>query len=391
METKKIIGVTGSRSEYDIMFSVFKELDRSEIFDLSIIVSGSHLVEFFGYTIEEIKNDGFKIAGKVHNLLNSDQALGKAKGAGLLLTGLAEQLAGLDPDYVIASGDREETIIAATACTYLEIPFIHLAGGDRSYPGEQLGDVDEQIRHATTKLASIHFPFCKEHEERLIKMGEEPWRICCSGNPALDRFNLIPSMSRTDILKYFGFHNPDRPFVLVIQHVISSESKSGSEQIRITLETLAALDINVIINYPNSDTGSQAIIKTIESFSACPNFKITKNIQRDYFVNLLRNVDLLVGNSSMALLEGSYLALPAINVGNRQRERLHGGNVVFVDFDEKQIKETVEKILYDKKYRSNLKNCQKIYGVGNAAQNILSFLASLKKTRSELVSKNITY
>jgi len=388
---KKVIGISGCRSEYDILYSLFKKFRDDPDYDFSIIVTGTHLVDMFGYTIKEIEEDGFRIIGKVHNLINSDRTIGKAKSSGLLLTGLSELLYEQNPDLVVVAADREESLVTGIACTYLEIPFIHLAAGDRTYPGEMSGDVDEQIRHATTKLASIHVAFAKEHAERVIKMGEEPWRVCYSGNTALDRFNEIPSENRNEILKYFGFETNNKPLILVIQHVISSEHKSGSDKILTTLSALQEIDVNIIVNYPNSDMGSQGIINIIESYREKPRFRITKNIPRYYFANLLRNIDVLIGNSSLAFLEGSYLSLPAINIGNRQKERLHGGNVVFVDYDKKEISETVKKVIFNQEFNNKLKDCKQIYGNGKASSIIIEYLKNLNKSREQLVSKNITY
>lgn len=388
---KKIVAVTGSRSEYDMLYSVLNAMDNDDEFGVSVIVTGAHLSEYFGYTVNEIENDGFKIAGKIHNLINSDKLIGKAKSSGLLLSDLSELLYELKPDFVLVAGDREESIITGVACTYLEVPLIHIAGGDRSYPGTNLGDVDEQIRHATTKLANIHFAIAKEHAERIIKMGEEKWRVFCSGNPALDRFQKVPVKSKDELIDYFGFSNAYKPLILVIQHVISSEYIEGGRQIEITLDALSGLNINCIVNYPNSDMGSQKMIEVIEKYNNCPNFKITKNIPREYFVNLIRNIDILIGNSSMAFLEGSYLRLPSINIGNRQRQRLHGGNVVFTDYNKDEIKNMVIRILEDDDFSSKLKNCRQIYGDGTAARKIVHFLKNLNKTREKLVSKDITY
>lgn len=388
---KKIIALTGCRSEYDILYALLKALDDDPAFDLSVLVSGAHLSDMFGYTKQEIEKDGFAIAGEIHNLLNSDRCVGKAKSAGLLISGLAEALHRENPDFVLVAGDREEVVAAGVACTYLQIPLIHVAGGDKTYPGEEAGDVDEPIRHAATKLAAIHFAMAEEHAERMRKMGEEPWRVACTGNPALDRFAAVPSMTREEVVEHFALPAPEKPIILVVQHVISSQHEEGAAQIRATLEALEGLDANVIVNYPNSDMGSQQLIDTIEHFREKPGFTITKNIPRIPFVNLLRNIDLLVGNSSMGLLEGSFLKFPVVNTGDRQKQRLNGGNVVFVPHDAGKIRETVVRILEDDAYRRSLTSCDQVYGDGTAAAKALAFLKNLKKTREELVSKDITY
>ena len=393
MNKKKIVAVTGCRSEYDIIYSVLKALKQDPRFEVSVIATGAHLSENFGYTINEVIKDRFDVVGKIHSLVNSDQPIGKAKSSGILLSGLSDKLDNLRPDFVLVAGDREEALISAIAANYLKIPLIHVAGGDRAYPGDNISDVDEPVRHATSKLASLHFTMTQEHSQRLIKMGEEPWRVICSGNPALDRFKELDKISKSKILRYFGFESSSKPLILMIQHVMSGEYVDGCRQTQITLDALSGLDVNCIVNYPNSDFGSQEIIELLESkkIRAYPNIRISKNSPRDIFVNLLRNIDVLIGNSSMAFCEGSYLRLPAINVGNRQRERLHGGNVTFVEHDIIAIKQAVEKILNEKKYHNRIKRYKQVYGNGNAAKKIVRTLASLKKTKDELLAKDITY
>jgi len=392
MNKKRIIAVTGCRSEYDIIYAVLKAFDHDSDFDLSVIVAGAHLSEYFGYTFNDIKLDNFKIAGKIHSLINSDSYIGKAKSSGILLSGLSEILDDLEPDYVMVAGDREESIIVGIACTYLQIPLIHIAGGDRTYPGKNINDVDEPIRHATSKLASIHFTMADEHAERLIKMGEEKWRVFNTGNPALDRFKEIDKINRSEILKYFGFKS-DKPLVLMIQHVLSGEKEFAYEQIQATLNALHDLDVNCVINYPNSDYGSQDMITLLENdkVKSNPNLSISKNLPRNIFMNLVANVDVLIGNSSMAFCEGAYLELPSINIGKRQLERLNGGNVVFVDHDAAEIKNKINKIITDKEYSDRLRKCKKIYGDGESAKRMLQYLKDIKLTKEEIIAKDNTY
>jgi len=389
---KKVIGITGCRSEYDIMFSVLKEMQNDGCFDVSLIVCGAHLSDNFGYTVSEIERDGFLIADRIHSLIDSDLEVGKAKGAGLLMVGLSDSLNRLQPDYVMVIGDREEAVVAGVVCTYLGIPLIHLCGGDRTIP--TAGDVDEPIRHATSKLASLHFTMNDAHKERLLKMGEEPWRVYNSGNPALDRFKEIENMDKEEVLKYFEFDQVEdlgKPLIMVLQHVISGEVENAKVDIEQTLVAVTQTECNCIVNYPNSDMGSREIISVIENYRKLPNVRISRNIPRKEFVNLLRNIDLLVGNSSMALLEGSFLKIPAINVGERNLNRMNGGNVVFVKADTSKIEEMARKILFNKEFSDNLKNCKSVYGDGKAAHKIVDYLKNINKVRVELIAKDITY
>jgi len=386
----KIVAITGSRSEYDIIYPVLKAMKKDKYFQASVIVCGAHLSDQFGYTVTEIKKDGFPIAERIHNLIDSDREVAKAKGSGLLLTALSEALDRIKPDYVMVAGDREETVIAGIACTYLGIPFIHLCGGDRTAP--KAGDVDEPIRHAASKMAALHFTMNAAHKARLLKMGEEPWRVVNVGDPALDRFKEIPPMSKKAILKYFGFENlTPKPLVLIIQHVISGESSEGAKQMRTTLEAVTSLNCNCIINYPNSDMGSRGMIKVIEKYRKSSNVRISRHVPRAEFVNLLRNVDLLAGNSSLALLEGSFLKIPAINVGERNLARMNAGNVLFIEHQLDKIRRAAKKILFHREFARKLKKCPSVYGKGDASRKIVVFLKNLKKSRVELIAKNITY
>ncbi len=388
---KKIIAITGSRSEYDIFFPVLKEMENDGNFDVSLIVSGSHLSSNFGYTITEIEKDNFRIDEKIHSLIDSDLEIGKVKGSGILMQGLSEALDRLRPDFAMVVGDREEAIIAGVVCVYLGITLIHLCGGDRTSPKE--GDVDEPVRHATSKLANLHFTMNEQHKERLLRMGEEPWRVFNSGNPALDRFKEILPAGKEEIIQYFGFDKEtvEKPLVLVVQHVISGEVDDGARQIDQTLKAVTSCDCNCIINYPNSDMGSREMIGIIENYRNLTQVKITRHIPRNAFVNLLRNIDLLVGNSSMALLEGGFLNIPAINIGERNSNRMNSGNVIFVDAETPAIKKMAEKILYDKEFANSLKNVRSVYGDGNASMKIVEYLKTLKKSKTELLAKDITY
>lgn len=388
---KHIVCVTGCRSEYDICYPVLKKMHNDESFRVSVIAAGAHLSERFGYTVKDIEADGFTIADRICTLIDSDREIGKIKGAGMLLLGLSDSLSRLNPDFVMVVGDREESIVAGLVCTYLGIPLMHLCGGDRTAP--KAGDVDEPIRHATSKLAHLHFTMNEAHTERLLKMGEEPWRVFTVGDPALDRFAEIPKMSRDEVVSFFGFEDlrAKKPLIMVLQHVISGEVDAGARQLRETIEAVTSLDALCVINYPNTDMGSRDMIREIESSRSLPYVRVTRNIPRIPFVNLLRNIDVLVGNSSMALLEGSFLKIPAINVGERNKDRMNGGNVVFVEPERKKIRTALEKIISDEKYYKTLKKCTSVYGDGKASLKIIRSLKKLNKSRPIILAKNITY
>ena len=182
MRERIILGVTGIRSEYDIMSSVFKEFHRYPQLHFKLIVTGAHLSDSYGYTIDEIRNDGFTIADEIESLINGDNDSSRVKGLAIQLSGMIQSITRIRPDFLLVLGDREEAINTALAGAYMNIPIAHIGGGDRV-----IGNVDDQIRHAVTKLAHLHFATNNESYERIIKLGEQPFRVFNFGNPGLDR------------------------------------------------------------------------------------------------------------------------------------------------------------------------------------------------------------
>jgi GDP/UDP-N,N'-diacetylbacillosamine 2-epimerase (hydrolysing) len=390
MKKHKIIAITGIRSEYELLFPVLSEINKKKNLEVNVIATGAHNSSNFGNTIDEIRKDGFNIVGVVENLLNSNTLTGRAKSAGILLAGLPEILSKAEPDLVLALGDREEPLISAIACNYLNIPFAHIAGGDRALP--QGGDVDEGIRHATTKLAHLHFTMMQEHTDRILKMGEEKWRVFTVGNPGLDRIRETKIINKSELGGRIGINLSQRKNIVVIQHVIHQESNYARSQMECTLNSLSQVDANIIIIYPNSDAGSLELIQVINEYvKDKKHFYAFKNLPRLDFINLLRCADLLIGNSSAGILEAPFLKLPTINVGERQKERLHSSNVVFIPFNEKEIIAGIKTALFDDEFKERVKKCKSIYGDGYAGKHIADILSDQIKYDKKLLAKDITY
>ena len=384
-----MIAVTGARSEYDLMYSVYKALASDERFDFSIIVAGPHLSERFGFTAQHIEGDGFPIEQRIFNLIDSNQKIGRVISVGHQISALAQVLDRCRPDIVLVAGDREEAITTTMTGAYLDIPVAHFFGGDIAKDG----NIDNSVRYAAGKFAHLHFTTLPEHKQNLLRLGEDDWRIHVVGNPALDRFLSTAALSKNDVAKCFNLSmdESERYFVL-IQHSIITEVHKQREHIRITLDALRDFGVRTFLNYPNSDAGNFEIIEAYHEYEAnFPNiFRVFKNLDREIYVNLLRHAALLLGNSSSGLLEAPSLGLAAINIGNRQRGRAHGKNVVFVDNDARQIKQAIEFALADKAFRTGVAQKQNPYGDGRSAERVVSALATVNFTES-LIHKNITY
>lgn len=383
---RRVLAVSGIRSEYDIMSSVYRAISNHPELELQLVVTGAHLSEAYGHTIDDVRADGFVIADEIESLLNGDRASFRVKGLGIQLQGLTQTVDRLKPDVLLVLGDREEAMTTALVGAYMNIPVAHVAGGDRV-----VGNVDDQVRHAVTKLAHLHFVTNSESAERILKMGEQPFRIHDVGNPGLDRLLEIQQLDCAELSNRLGFAiEDDAPFIMVIQHAISTEIEFAYQQMKITLEAVQELGIKAVLSYPNSDAGSQQIIRAIREFEGLDCLHIAKNIPRLEFVNLMRRASCLIGNSSAGILEAPLLKLPVINIGNRQLGRLHAENVEFVPHDKKQLLEALRRAVFDQKYRKSIVACSNPYGDGKSSARIADLLANIP-LNEQLLIKDLTY
>lgn len=386
MKKIKVLGVTGIRSEYDIMSSVFRAISDHPKLSLELAVTGAHLSDSYGYTVNEIKNDGFVIADEIESLLNGDATSSRVKGMAIQLQGLVQTVARVLPDFLLVLGDREESMTTALVGAYMNIPVAHVAGGDRV-----VGNVDDQIRHAVTKLAHLHFVTNAESGERIQRLGEQDFRIHDVGNPGLDRLLEVPELTASDLSEKLGFEIVDgEPLILVIQHVISTEVDDAYHQMKQTLEAVKQMGIKTVLSYPNSDAGGQQMIRAIREYEDLPFLYSAKNIPRLEFVNLMRRAGCMLGNSSAGILEAPLLKLPVVNVGNRQKGRLHAENVQFIPHEPEAIVDAVKKALFDVEYRDSVKACVNPYGDGKSSARIAQILADTVVDEAFLI-KDITY
>lgn len=381
-----ILGVTGIRSDYDIMSSVFRAIKNHPNLELRLIATGAHLSEEYGNTIDDIYNDGFEIEEKIESLISGDALSSRVKGLGVQLQGLVQSVDRIKPDFLLVLGDREESITTALVGAYMNIPVAHLCGGDRA-----IGNVDDQVRHAVTKLAHLHFVTNNESAMRVAKMGEQAFRIFNVGNPGLDRLVEIPFLNSKQLSNSLDFEIEDNEsLILLIQHAISSETKEAYKQMRETLEAIQDLKIKTILTYPNSDAGGQQMIRAIKEFDSLPFLHIAKNIPRLEFINLMRRASCMIGNSSAGILEAPILKLPVINIGNRQRGRLHSENVEFVSHNKLEIIFAIKKAIYNQTYRDIVSRCSNPYGDGKSSKRIADILSSIA-IEEKLLIKDITY
>ena len=372
MRKKKVLVVTGIRSEYDILYPVLNEL-RDGNFDIKIIVSGAHLSDHFGNTVERINDDGFVISDRIDSLFITSRLIQRAKGAGLLIYGLSQAVERENPDFLMVVGDREESIGTAVVGNYMDKLVVHIGGGDSVY-----GNADDPVRFAVSKLAHIHCCFSKEYADNLLNLSENSFRVFNTGNPAFVNIEntkkinvkLLSNLINVDLIK-------DR-YIVVIKHPLSSELVEAYSQINTTLKSVEkfcrANNFKALIISPNSDPGSEEIRLAISEFNNSTYIYPLETLKRATFINVIRNCRALVGNSSMGILEAPYYKLPVVNIGNRQKGRMNAGNVDFVPYNENKIIRCIEKACFDKKYRANIQKIKNPFGDSNSAKKIRKVL-----------------
>jgi GDP/UDP-N,N'-diacetylbacillosamine 2-epimerase (hydrolysing) len=374
MRKRRVLCITAIRSEYFLQRPIFQAImDRPEL-ELSLVVTGAHLSPLHGYTAKEIES-----------LLYSDRDAARLKGGALQLQVLSHIVDRQRPDWLFAPADREEAMMLAICGAYLGIATAHYGAGDRV-----VGNVDDMIRHAVSRVSHLLLTTNEDARERLIRAGEQEWRVHNVGHSGIDRIRQAPTLEPSELASRLGVSSIKRPYLVVIEHPLSSETSESGEQMRETLEAAVALDMQTFVSYPNSDAGSNQIVEVIEGFSTCPNLHIFRNIPDTAFVNLLRGAAVLIGNSSLGLLEAPFLKLPAINVGRRQTARHHAENVFFVPHDRGQIVAQVRSILGNREVQEKIRECSNPFGNGYTGERVAELLAATPIDEN-LLNKDLAY
>ena len=381
---RKIAVVTGSRAEYGILYPVLKAIEGHPGLRLSLVVTGMHLSHEFGYTVQDIEEDGFKIDAKVNMLPSEDTLESMAESIGVGITGLAQTWGKLRPDIILLLGDRVEPLAAAIAGAYMNIPIAHIHGGD-----SPRGGLDEYARHAITKLAHIHFPATEKSAERIIKMGEDGWRVHTVGSPALDTILNETLLPADTLAEKLGI-SLTQPLILLVQHPVTTQVDEAPKQMRETLEAIVTLGYSTVLIYPNSDAGGRSIIEVIKQYEKYPFIKTFPNLPNKEYLSLMKMAGVMVGNSSSGIIEAPSLGLPVVNIGIRQEGRERGNNVIDVGHNKQEIIKGIEKALTDNEFLAEVKKCESPYGKGKAAPRIVEILSQVEIT-PQLLQKEITY
>ena len=370
---RKVCIVVASRANYGRIKATMRAIQDHPDLELQLVVGASAVLARFGNAVDHIEDDGFKIDARVFMVIEGENPTTMAKSTGLAIIELATIFENLKPDVVLTVADRYETLATAVAASYMNIPLAHTQGG------EVTGSIDESVRHAITKLAHIHFPTTKLSRDRLIQMGENPNTVHTVGCPSIDAIcSLDLKMKPRFIDTYSGKGVGSRidfqqPYLVVLQHPVTTEFGAGAAQINETLNAINQIKMQTVWLWPNIDAGSDDISKAIRTFREKNNpdfihFYINFPVE-DYAI-LLNNCSCIVGNSSSAIREGSYLGVPAVNIGTRQSNRERGKNVIDVDYDAASIESAINTQFEHGRYYSD-----PLYGNGTASIHITNILA----------------
>ena len=360
---KKILIITGSRAEYGLLKPIIKGLMKNKKIEPHLLVTGMHTLKKFGFSVNEIIQDKMPIKAVVKILEKNDMLISLTKE----ILGIRKCCSSLKLDPIPVLGDRDERFAGAIVGGHMRIPVAHIHGGDVTG-----FVVDEYIRHSITKFSHLHFAASKKSFDRIIRLGEERWRVFVCGAPGIDSIRQGNFASKNSIAKKFGF-DKNKKWLLIIHHPAPLDQIIFLRQIRPLLECVKNIDAEKIIIYPNSDTGSNIFIKEIHTCKKNNNFHIYKNLPKNDFLNIMNSADALLGNSSAGIIESGYFNLPTVNIGNRQKNRERGRNVIDSDYKKNTIKKAIARAL-SPQFKKNCKNMKSPYGNGHASEKIIKIL-----------------
>ena len=382
---RKVCVLVTARPSYARIKSALQAIKDHPDLELVLVVAASALLERYGHAIRSIEHDGFVADARVYMVLEGENLVTSAKSTGLGLVELATVFDNHQPDVVVTVADRYETLATAVAASYMNIPVAHVQGG------EVTGSIDEKVRHAVTKLSDLHFVSTAQARDRVIRLGEAPHTVHLTGCPSVDLAAQVlanPGMDFDPFEKYGGVGERvdlSAGYLVVMQHPVTTEYDEARRQVDETLHAVADLDLPTLWFWPNVDAGSDGTSKGIRMFREThrhARIHLFRNMLPEDFLRLLAGCSCIVGNSSVAIRECSFLGVPAVNIGTRQQGRERGRNVIDVGYDRRAIRGAVETHL-----RQGRPPADTLYGDGRAGERIADLLSRVELS----IEKRLTY
>jgi UDP-hydrolysing UDP-N-acetyl-D-glucosamine 2-epimerase len=393
MNKRKVAVFTGNRAEYGLQYPILRAIAADSRLEYFLVAGGAHLQQDFGRTMAEIEADGFRVYREVEMRMEQDTLFATAQAIGSGILSLSRILDELRPDLLVVYADRYEAFAAMITGTQMNIPTVHIEGGDYT----EGGALDDSVRHAMTKLAHLHFATNQQAVERILRLGEESWRVFNVGQPSLDLITAGLFAPPEEVITSLGL-DISRPIILFCQHSVTTEFEKAAEQVKPPLQALKALareGYQIIITYPNNDAGGRQIIAELEKLKDEPNIQITKNLGRRRFHGLLnvigrRGRGAFVGNSSACIKETPVFGCPVVIIGTRQQGRLRANNVLEVSYDSDETLAAIRRCVEDETFHRQCHTCVNPYGAGNAGSRIAEVLATVPLD-TRMLRKKMTY
>lgn len=372
MKKIKVCVVTGSRSEFGLIYWLIKELEEDQDFELKLLVTGMHLSSEYGSTFKEIQKE-FKIYRKIDINLVSDTSVGISKSMGIAQLSFSKTFKQLKPDILILTGDRYETFSAAIAAMISKVPIAHIHGGELTR-----GSWDDSIRHSISKIAHLHFTANSDYKKRVIQLGEQPSKVFNVGGMGIENIKRLKLLKKAEFEKSINF-KLNKKNILVTFHPSTLEKQSPKKQFKELLNAIDSLeDTNIILTKTNSDTGGKDINKMIDLYT---NRKQKNSIGIFSLGNLrylsaLQFVDAVVGNSSSGIIEAPSFKVGTINIGNRQEGRIKAKSIIDCNANKQDIVNSFNKI-YSENFQKMLISVKNPYDNGLASKKIVRHLKNV--------------
>jgi len=363
---------TVARSDFGLYQPLLERIAADPALELRLMVSGAHFDPRFGPTVREIETAGYAYEPGLAMHPESDDAAGVAQSLGQGVKAFAQAFGARRPDLLVLLGDRTEMLAPALAALPFNIPQAHLYGGKVTE-----GAIDERVRHALTKMSHLHFVSCQAYAERVLQMGEEPWRVFNYGSPGLDRIHGRPRASREALCKDMGL-DPAQPFLLVTFHPVTLEPGEQDSQVAALLQALEQSGLAVVATYPNADAGSARIVASLEAFAARypRGVRLLRNAGSRLYADLMAHAVAMVGNSSSGIGEAPSFELPVVNIGSRQDGAIKAANVIDVGYSAEEVQAGIRRAT-DSAFRAGLRGLRNPYGDGNASGRIAATLRDI--------------
>lgn len=376
---RKIAIITGSRGEYGYIRPIIKLIKKSSQLEYEIVATNMHLLPEFGDTLSAFSGDDFEVTYTPLMTLSGYTPASMTKSLCIFGLSLSDILPASKPDIVLLAGDRGEQLMAATIAAHMNIPVAHIQAGEIS------GNIDGLSRHAIARFTHIHFAANEDAEERLLKSGEQSFRVFNVGAPQLDEFVKGQITPESELRNKYGLNDN---YLLMVQHSVTEQQSIAFNQTLATIKAVEATGIPTVAISPNSDAGSAMVSAALDEFRP-RTMKVFKNVPREDYAALMKHSLCLVGNSSSALLEAPTFALPSVNIGRRQKGRVQGINVLNCDHETEEIYKTIQQAL-EPSFKSKLIGMSNPYGDGNSSERIVKILSEIELD-DKLLQKELTY